>query len=231
MFTINISKYLKNKSKVNGQVISSLILDLYNTYKFKDILFVRTCTTGAWLDNLLIDNQDINRILYYTDNINTPNNTPHKSTQMIHSNELETQLLSLNKTFDLICIDGCHEYKVSSRDFKLISSLLNETGILISHDCYPWNKTVANPVYTPGSWCGETYIAFIEFAYNNPELYYTVLNVDTGIGILSKTQIKNLSNSLDKNKQIHLLDLHKKSKNPYSYFTKYSKGIINSHSP
>ena len=70
MFTINISKYLKNKSKVNGQVISSLILDLFNTYKFKDILFVRTCTTGAWLDNLLIDNQDINRILSEINNLN-----------------------------------------------------------------------------------------------------------------------------------------------------------------
>ncbi len=230
MFTINISKYLKNKSNVNGQVISSLILDLYNTYKFKDILFVRTFTTGAWLDKLLIDNQDVNRILYYTDNINKPTKS-HELTKIIHSNELETQLLSLNKTFDFICIDTCHEYQLSSRDFKLISSLLNETGILISHDCYPWNKKVANPIYTPGSWCGETYIAFIEFAYNNSNMYYTVLNVDTGIGIMSKQQINYLSNSLDKNKQKHLLDLHKKLQDPYTYFTTNSKDIINSHSP
>jgi hypothetical protein len=62
-------------------------------------------------------------------------------------------------------------------------------------------------------------------------MYYTVLNVDTGIGIMSKQQINYLSNSLDKNKQKHLLDLHKKLQDPYTYFTTNSKDIINSHSP
>ena len=226
MFTINVSKYLNKNSKNNGDIISSLILDLYNENKYKDILFVRSFTTGAWLDNLLQENQDITRILYYTDNINTPTKS-HQLTRIIHSNELEKQILSLNKTFDLICIDPCHEYVISLRDYTIISSLLNEKGILISHDCYPWNKKVANPSYISGNWCGETYIAFIELAYNNPDMFYGVLNVDTGIGILSKQQLYFLSNKLDRTKQEHLLLLHKNSGDAYTYFSKNSKAIIN----
>jgi predicted O-methyltransferase YrrM len=176
---------------------------------------------------VLVNNQDINRILYYTDNVSTYNRK-HNSTTVIHSNDLENHLVSLNKKFDLICIDTWHEYELSSRDFRIISSALNESGILISHDCYPWNKRVANPLYINESWCGETYISFVEFAYNNPNMFYTVLNIDTGIGILSKKELSFLSNKLDKNKQEYLLQLHKNSNNPYAYFVKHSKDIINS---
>lgn len=229
MFTIDVFKYINKKSISNGDIMSSLIIDLYNENKYKDILFLRTSTTGHFLDNLFIENKDINRILYNTDNINIPTKT-HPSTTIIKSIELENQLLSLNKTFDLICIDSCHEYEVSKRDYRLVLSLLNDNGILISHDCYPYNKLVANPTYIQGSWCGETYIAFIELAYNNPDMFYTLLNIDTGIGIISKKQINNLSNSLDKNKQKYLLNLHKNSLEPYDYFTKNSKDLINSYS-
>ena len=225
---MDVSKFLNKKCKLHGTVISSLVLDLYKKNKYKNILFVRSCTTGLFIDNLLIKNQDINRLLYYTDKIKNPT-TSHELTTIIHSNDLENHLISLNKTFDLICMDTSHEYEISSRDFKIISSLLNETGILISHDCYPWNEKVANPSYITGEWSGETYIAFVEFAYNNPNMFYTVLNIDTGIGIISKKQLNFLSNSLDKNKQEYLLYLHKNSKDPYTYFTQNSKDIINAH--
>lgn len=39
MFTIDIYKFLNNKSNINGDVISSLITDVYNENKCKDILF------------------------------------------------------------------------------------------------------------------------------------------------------------------------------------------------
>jgi hypothetical protein len=219
---------LFNKKKYNfGDLISLLIEDLYKEYKYKNILFIRTCTTGSWLDNLLLENKNINRILYYTDKKKNPT-TSHKLTQIIYSNELENTLMALNKTFDLICMDTWHEYEVSSSDFRIISSFLNESGILISHDCYPWNKEVANPLYVSGNWCGETYLAFINFAYNNPDMFYTILNIDTGIGILSKKKMMYLSNTLDRKKQEYLLLLHKNSQVPYTYFIENSKDIINS---
>jgi hypothetical protein len=216
MFTI-----LNKNCKSFGDVISSFILDLYKENKYKNILFVRSCSTGIFLDKVLIEKQDINRIIYYT---GKKPKRMNRHSLVIHSNDLETHLKSLNKTFDLICMDTWHEFAEASRDFKVISELLNETGILISHDCYPWNKKVTNPSYTTGEWCGETYIAFVEFAYNNPNMFYTVLNIDTGIGIISKTHTPI---SLDKNKQEYLLYLHKNSKDPYTYFTENSKDIIN----
>ena len=222
---MDISKYFKKKYNF-GNIISSFIIDLYNKNNYNNILFIRTCTTGNWLDELLIENQDINRILYLTDKIKNPT-TSHKLTTIIHSNDLSNQLILLNKTFDLICIDTWHEYEEASRDFRIISSFLNDSGILISHDCYPWNKIVANPRFIPGSWCGETYISFIEYAYNNSNMFYTILNIDTGIGIISKKQLPFLSNTLDKKKQEHLLFLHKNSLDCYTYFVENSKDIIN----
>jgi len=233
MSTIDVSTFVKQKCNKFGNIISSLALDLYKENNYKNILFVRTCTTGGWLENLFVDNKDVNRILYYTDKIKEPTRS-HKLTKIIHSNDLEKEILSLNKKFDLICMDTWHEYEVSTRDFKIISSVLNESGILISHDCYPWNKNVANPSFIHGSWCGETYISFVEFAYNNPNMFYTVLNIDTGIGIISKKQLdflsNSLSNSLNREKQEQLLYLHKNSKDPYTYFTENSKDIINAYS-
>jgi hypothetical protein len=164
--------------------------------------------------------------LYYTDTIKEPT-TSHPSTQIVHSNNVENQLLLLNKTFDMICVDTWHEYDLSSRDFRILSSFLNESGILISHDCYPWNIQVANPKFIRGNWCGETYLAFIEFAHHNPALFYAVLNIDTGIGIASKTPLHFLSNTLNREKQEQLLFLHKHSEDYYSYFINHSKEIIN----
>lgn len=175
---------------------------------------------------MFIDNLGIVRILYTSNYVKFIYN-PHKSNIIIHSDELDKYLLSLNKKFDLICMDTYHGYKESSRDFKLVTSLLSDSGILISHDCYPMNKSVAGPVFIPGPWCGETYIAFTELAYKNPKWFYGVLNIDTGIGIISKKPLKHLTNKLDKNKQKQLLFLHNTSNNPYDYFIKHAKYIIN----
>ena len=223
---MDISKYMQiNKYKL-GDIISKYIKDLYNAYKFKNILFIRTCTTGQWLDTILPGNADIVRILYDTGktNIKLPS---HKSTIRISSSDLEKTLNSLNKKFDLICIDTWHEFDVSLRDFTLISSLLNENGMLISHDCYPWNEKVCSPSYINGEWCGQTYIAFVQFAYNNPNMFYSILNTDTGIGIISKKQLSFQSNTIDRKKQEHLFLLQQTSNNPYKYFCENSKEIIN----
>jgi len=222
---MNLSKYISINNYNFGEIISLFIKDFYIENNFTNILFVRTCTTGAWLDTILLEKEDINRILYYTDKIKKPT-TSHHSTIIVHTNELENKIKSLNKTFDLICIDTWHEYEVSSHDFKILSSFLNESGTLISHDCYPWNKKVASPTYIPDKWCGETYIAFVEFAYNNPNMYYSILNIDTGIGIISKKQFDFLSNTLDREKQKQLLFLFKNSKDYYTYFIQNSKDII-----
>jgi len=99
-------------------------------------------------------------------------------------------------------MDTYHEFLSSKRDFKLLSSFLTETGIMISHDCFPLNKTHAAPKFKKGAWCGETYVAFIDFAHSNPSFFYGILKIDTGIGIISKLEIESLKNNFNKEKLV-----------------------------
>ena len=223
---MDFTKFLHKPFQQFGDVITWIASDLYKEYNYENILFVRTCTTGGWLDKLLINNPNVTRILYYTDKIKE-RTTSHASTTIIHYNELEHVLSSLNKKFDLICMDAWHEYNLSLRDFTILVSFLNDTGMLISHDCFPWNKTVANREFITGSWCGETYLSFTEFAYMHPELYYLILKTDTGIGFISKKEMHPLSNKLDRKKQENFLLLHRNRKDYYSYFMNHSRDIIN----
>ncbi len=223
-----MEKYLKIENYNNGHIISTIINELYEKNKFQNILFIRTPSTGEWMDNILNDNKNIIRILYETDKINLDLEKKNMSIKKVHSNELEKTINSLNNKFDLICIDPFHEYNESIRDLRLLIPLLNDNGMIICHDCYPENKKMAEPKYILGGWSGETYIALVELAYNNPNYYYGILNIDTGIRIISKKEFELLKNNLNRDKQKELLSLHKNNnENIYDYFIENSKEIIN----
>lgn len=227
---MNILDY-KITNYSNGEIISKFINDFVNTYNCENILFVRTSTTGEWLENLLVDKKNVDRLLYYTNNTmkkNVKNIKCNKFTKKINLLELENFLHKLNKKFDLICIDPCHEYNISKMNFDLLYSFLSDVGTLISHDCFPSTEKLANPNFQIGNWCGETYVAFVEFANNNPMLYYSILNIDTGIGIISKLNINYLKNCLDLHKQEIFLSMYKnKNKDYYKYFCDNSKDLTN----
>lgn len=245
---IDVSIYFKLNYKV-GDIISLHIKQLFWSGKYKNILFIRTCTTGDWLDRLLVDEDNITRILYYSDKIAKNTQHVHKNTTIIREDELEQTLKGLKEEgneretsgkFDLICIDTWHEYDNSLRDFNIITSFLSENGMLISHDCFPWDANMCVPKYIEGNWSGEVYLAFVQFALNNPDMFYAILNIDTGIGIISKKELNGLfdANDLNKEKQETLLKLHNKDgfrndnicsnhQEKYDYFVKHSKEIIN----
>jgi hypothetical protein len=223
---MDFEKFLNVQCEIFGDVITLLTLELCEEYGFENILFIRTTTTGGWLDNILPNNNRIARIMYYTDKVNYPTKI-HPSTIVVHSNQLEHAMKSFQKKFDLICIDTWHEHDISLRDFELIYMLLSENGLCLSHDCYPWNRQVASKKFVQGLWCGETYISFTEFAYKHPELYYLILKIDTGIGIISKRYINGMSNKLDRSKQLSLLYLFRYNKDYYSYFLNNSRDMVN----
>lgn len=225
MSNININIGLDINEYKNGEIISNIIVDLYNQNKYDNVLFIRTPTTGNWLDILLNKNINITRILYDTYKIN--NYTFHKSTIIIDHNNLKNTLISINKKFDLIAIDTFHEYNYSKNDLYLLYMFLTENGTMICHDCFPSNKLMATPKFKFGDWCGETYIAFIDFAYNNPQLFYCILKIDTGIGIISKVELELLKNKFNIKKQKKMLSYHMQSKNVYKYFYKNHHKIMN----
>lgn len=221
-----MNKYFNKKNPYNGEIITQLFMDLYNKNNYTNILFIRTNTTGAWLDNILKSDNTIIRILY--DTKKTKKIPCHKSTIIIDSNELENTIKNLNKKFDIICVDPFHEYETSLRDLLLASACLTDEGILLCHDCFPSNISLSAPKYKLGSWCGVTYIAFVEFAYQNPNWFYGVLSIDTGIGIMSKKYIDQLTNNFDKLKQEKIINMNKNNEpDIYNYYCMNSKDLIN----
>lgn len=223
---MNISEYTPKKKIVNGEMITKFINDYIRLYNCENILFVRTPTTGDWLNKICINNNNVVRILYDTNFITGINSSKLKD--KIEYKNLEYTLTKLDKKFDLICIDPFHEYEISKSNFNLLYSYLSENGTIISHDCFPLTEKMAEPNYFHGEWSGETYVALVEFAYNHPELYYGILNIDTGIGIISKlNNIIFLKNNLDVEKQKLFLSKYKNKDNIYKYFCENSIELIN----
>lgn len=228
---MNIFNKNREKNKItNGEIITKIINNYISKYNFTNILFVRTPTTGNWLDKIGVNNNNIIRIIYDTDFITGINSS--NINNKINYNNLENILLKLNKKFNLICLDPYHDYEISKSNFNLLYSYLTDDGTMISHDCFPTTVQCAYPKYFEGDWCGETYIAFVEFAYNNPTLYYAILNIDTGIGIISKSnKLTYLINHLNNEKQKLFISMKKNNKlytEIYQYFFDNSKELINS---
>ncbi len=214
--------FLTNEKYRNGDIIKKVIEYFNNICSFKEILFLRTPTTGAWLDDIFKNNNNIVRLLYETEI--KEKYTCHETTIILKQDEIQN---ILNKKYDLICIDPHHLYINSKFDIETLTSYLSEDGIMICHDCFPSDKLMANPTYKKGRWSGETYIAFIEFAYNNPDYYYGLINIDTGIGILSKKHFNGLKKSFDKEKQFILLSHKNNNTEPYDYFMMNYKDLMN----
>ena len=211
-------------------MITKFINDYISIYNCENILLVRTPTTGAWFKNICANNNNIVRILYDTDFITEINSFNIKN--KIEYKNLQHTLHKINKKFNLICVDPFHEYEISKSNFNLLYSYLSEDGTIISHDCFPETEKLARPKYSQGGWSGETYVAFVEFAHNNPTLYYGILNIDTGIGIISKlNNMAFLKNNLDIEKQKLFLSKYI-NKEPYTdiykYFCENSIELINS---
>jgi len=210
----------------NGDIISEVILDMVGKYNYENILFIRTPTTGDFLDKLMVNNSNITRIVYETYKI--VNYSLHPSTHLVDYAQLPQLLLAMNKRFDLICIDTFHAFTTGQNDLHLMSLFLSSNGIMICHDCFPSNKNLVQRLYNDGDWCGETYAAFIDFAYQHPDLFYALLKIDTGIGIISKMPLEMLKNNFDRGK--HELFLSCKENNNeqlYDYFVENCEDMMN----
>lgn len=222
---MDIASYLKERY-CNGKVVQMIYNDLNKIKNFKNVLFVRTSTTGRWMDTMLDNNSEVNvtRIMYRT----LDDSKLNPQYNIIDHSELETFLISLNKTFDFICIDPFHEYYESHYDLSKLPAFLTNEGILISHDCCPIAKQYSTPLYISGGWSGVTYACFVEFAYNNPDWFYAVIDNDTGIGIMSKQELAPLSQNFNREKQEKLIQMTlEMNDDTYTYYRSNAKELIN----
>ena len=103
-----------------------------------------------------------------------------------------------SKFFDLVFIDGLHEYRQVKRDILNSIKFLNVNGIILVHDCLPDSLgKQAVPRYKM-QWNGDVWKAIVDLRRDeNLEIF--TCEVDQGIGIIQK---KKNSSVLKINKNI-----------------------------
>ena len=129
-----MNKYLTQKKYGNGDIISILVNDLYKEYKYNNILFIRTSSTGMWLDKLLLNNK-VTRVLYKVEKVETQF-TSHKSTKII--NNISDSISNYELEIDITFKKSISETKLSEIINKLGDSIiilekfLQESQLLIT---------------------------------------------------------------------------------------------------
>lgn len=93
--------------------------------------------------------------------------------------------LSINlRRFDVVFVDSWHSYESSYRDIEYALQLLSMGGVIVVHDCLPLSREIADPKFHPGSWSGQTYLAFLDFVRKHVETAFVTIDMDFGCGVI-----------------------------------------------
>src|SRR4051812_30655777 len=104
----------------------------------------------------------------------------------LRSASLFETIQALGLRYDIVLVDSFHTYDASSRDLTDALRILTDRGTVVVHDCLPPTADLVGHDWTPGSWCGVTFMAFIDFVNDHPELAYSTVDIDYGCGIVRK---------------------------------------------
>lgn len=124
------------------------------------------------------------RILYNVPAGHTDSLPVQYSSAELTSESCFRELGESGRTFDVVFVDPHHTYEASRIDIEWGVRLLNPSGVLVVHDCNPPDKDLTSPDFKPGSWLGQTYLAFLDFVGRRPELDYCVVDTDWGVGLV-----------------------------------------------
>ena len=181
-----MSANVEGPSEANGSVISAFavqrIAHLRATAPGAAVLFYRTNTTGAWMDTIAVPQELVaTRILLDTHAKTGRRARCHRNTVVIaHDDDIPPG------SYALIVMDCFHEYAATvSAVHACVARMAPDHGLLLAHDCLPWSEAVAGPTFISGSWCGQTYLGFLDVCYARPDLGFQIMDRDTGIGALS----------------------------------------------
>lgn len=100
--------------------------------------------------------------------------------------------------YDVIFVDGLHTYKQSLRDVMNSLDSLNDTGVIVMHDCNPQNEAVAYPAESlehaatlniPGwtdRWTGDVWKTICYLRSQRRDLKIFTFDFDYGLGIVTR---------------------------------------------
>lgn len=116
---------------------------------------------------------------------------PNPNTKPTHILTSDDYFKSTKNTFDIIFIDGLHEYKQVYRDIKNSLDHLNKGGVIVMHDCHPNSEACQrhSEVYPGGEWTGDCWKAFVKSRAELPYEMY-VWDHDWGCGVIDTNKAK-----------------------------------------
>lgn len=90
-------------------------------------------------------------------------------------------------TFDVIFIDGLHEYNQVTRDLQNSLSVLNSGGIIILHDMLPlrYEETIVPMPSTAKRWLGDVWKLAFDLS-NREDVSFNLIKIDCGCGVVTR---------------------------------------------
>ena len=120
--------------------------------------------------------------IHVANKIGVDPNTNSKATIFMTSDEFFNSISEDDK-YDIIFIDGLHEYETCYRDIVNSAKHLNKGGTIVCHDMNPVCKEFITPGYDV--WNGDVYKSFIRFRMEHREFSCCLIyDVDQGLGII-----------------------------------------------
>jgi len=125
-----------------------------------------------------------------------------------------------NLFFDLIFIDGLHEFDQVCKDIENSLNFLSNNGVIILHDCLPNNVYQQIVPRCKRTWNGDVWKAIVKYRTDDNLDIYTC-NADSGLGIIFKRKNKNkLEKKMNNYKNLKFREFfndHKKLMNLIEY--------------
>ena len=87
--------------------------------------------------------------------------------------------------FDVIFIDGLHEYTQCQKDCINALNFLKPSGIILIHDLVPQNADEEFVPQRSKTWTGDVWKVAVELSQSK-DIDFVIANIDHGVGILKK---------------------------------------------
>jgi len=108
-----------------------------------------------------------------------------------------------NQTFDIIFVDGLHQYAQVKRDLLNSIQALHDDGVILVHDCLPLTYRAQLPFPAGGAWNGDVWKALVELR-TREDIDAAVCLIDQGVGIIKKRKNRHLLRVADADTFIEL---------------------------
>jgi len=103
--------------------------------------------------------------------------------------------ISPDTKFDIVFIDGLHQYDQVLIDIQNSLDHLSDNGTIVCHDCLPNTETMQERENPGGEWTGDTWKAIAELRVERIDLDIKVVDTDYGCGIIRRgTNIPYITN-------------------------------------